>query len=177
LARRSLWELVQGGSLTIGDKYTVKIKAAHFGTKERRNPQPGQATTAVCIKFDAETEPDLPAWALELTVGNGWTIGAGGAKLEWISGQKSDPGISESSNYGAWIAGCIKAAPEWAQGLEAAGRYPDEAGIWVGTEWLCEVQDSGRVSNDEKKTPIGHLVPVRLLASGGAPGAAQAGLL
>jgi hypothetical protein len=168
-----LWDTVQGGALPLGSKYVVTIQSAHFAPQEVRNPRPGQAATQVAIVFEGTSEPELPSWALNLTVGNGWTIANGGQKVEWVAGQGGEPGFNSSSRYGEWIDHAKKAAPEWVAACRASKRTPDQAAVWVGTSWLCEVLDTGR-PRDDGKGNIAHLLPVKLLSQSAAPAAAPA---
>ena len=166
----SLFQTIQGG-LTAGDKWTVKITSAGFAPVSRGED------TFVALVFDAVSEPTLPDWCLSLTVGAGWQIGAGGMKIEWASSNKGKPGFSASSRYGEFLDAVGKCAPDFVKNVETSGRDADQAAIWVGTEWVFEAIDTGRLRDDKDpaKGNIIHALPVKLIsASGGSVPAAPA---
>lgn len=150
------WELDEGMAFGEG---VLTINEARFGFDA--DYKDGEAPVLILDGDLIDDDGNPRVWHQLYSIGTGWEIVDGGARIELQPGFKRK-GVSKQSKYGLWITGAIEAGATNA--MRSRGRQT-EATVWPGMKFEVRQTDhnyGGEIGT--KKV----LVPVKFLGESGS---------
>ncbi len=129
------------------EKAIVTVRRATFAMIGRHGAQ-GEDLLKLALVMEADSDPELPEFALQFTTGTSWEPVEGGGK---IKGTKPNQALSPRSGYGYLVECVLRTdAPMAKDNYDGPGW--DEAAAWNGTKWLMEAEEIPGVTLREGQT-------------------------